>query len=520
MTDELLDSLVVPPAFSRYDGISDVGIVSGLQGWQTKLVPTLSRLSPSSLPTTEQAKLVRVLAPLTAQDAPWTNAKSRTLANALLAAITPTPALVKDILDNGVKPLFSATPHPRLHTGTARVLAHPADSQDPFHHQPWKDHPGLDEVIRWCILNTQPSAYDQTWPLILPPIMTFLDDYEVPYKIRGVHLVSKMLTRVPPNLLLRTGVDGLLFTSLINALNHLRDPSTPELIRAVVPTTIQLIDLTTPSQFSDAISLCPRPPLSTERLESKDLTFSLSPSIKKTLFIRFTRLSTLLSSSILGTIIMYTPTIVPPDSATAPDPFSDPEHVESDSESFTVKSMQTTAPEKNAPHPTLVAAAHVLPLVIASLGIGATRFLKGIVPVVTGWLALPIPTPPSSSSVTGDGIGIATEVPDKVMPLQASRGGLLDLHLAALHIIHVLLDTCVPRIEHWATTIVDGLARCWVGCVDVTNAGVPLPDVKALQKALQETAVELSDKFPSIVKNEFRQLLDFNSTLFGGLINS
>ena len=67
----------------------------------------------------------------------------------------PTPALVKDVLTNGVRPLFIATPHPRLHTETARVLARPADSQDPFHHQPWKDYPDLDEVVRWCILNTQ-----------------------------------------------------------------------------------------------------------------------------------------------------------------------------------------------------------------------------------------------------------------------------------------------------------------------------------------------------------------------------
>lgn len=42
--------------------------------------------------------------------------------------------------------------------------------------------------------------------------MTFLDDYQVPFKIRGVNLVSDLLTRVPPELLLRTGVDGLLFT--------------------------------------------------------------------------------------------------------------------------------------------------------------------------------------------------------------------------------------------------------------------------------------------------------------------
>ena len=41
--------------------------------------------------------------------------------------------------------------------------------------------------------------------------MSFLDDYQVHYKLLGVRLVADMLTRVPPHLLLRTGVDTLIF---------------------------------------------------------------------------------------------------------------------------------------------------------------------------------------------------------------------------------------------------------------------------------------------------------------------
>lgn len=41
--------------------------------------------------------------------------------------------------------------------------------------------------------------------------MTLLDDYEAPYKLRGISIVSEMLERVPKELLKRTGVDGLLF---------------------------------------------------------------------------------------------------------------------------------------------------------------------------------------------------------------------------------------------------------------------------------------------------------------------
>lgn len=86
-----------------------------------------------------------------------------TLPHPLTAADLSKPSYVKDVLTNVVQPLFIATPHPRLHTETARVLARPANSQD-LYHQPWRHHPGgLDEVIRWCILDTQ--VYFASWLL-------------------------------------------------------------------------------------------------------------------------------------------------------------------------------------------------------------------------------------------------------------------------------------------------------------------------------------------------------------------
>ncbi|KAI6043493.1 hypothetical protein EDC04DRAFT_2890890 [Pisolithus marmoratus] len=502
--DDLLDALVVPPAFARYDRITDASTLSDMQAWKSRLLPTLSQLDVSSSPlsTAEQAKLVRVLAPLTVT-APWTSSKSRTLAATLLATISPTPALVTYTLSNVVKPLFAATPHPRLHLATARVLARPADTQDTYHYQPWKDHPGLEEVLRWCILNTQSPTYEQIWPLILPPTMTFLDDYEVPYKVLGIRLISDMLTRVHAELLLRTGVDALLFTSLTNALNHLRDPSTPELIRAAVPTTLQLIDLTTPSLFPNA-SPFPLATNDTRGASSKNLSISLSPSLHKSLTTRFNRLSTLLSSSILGTVILYSPAAVPSDPAPIVDPFLDPEHATSGSES----EPQGAKRSVNAPHPQLVAAAQVLPLAISALGIGTARFLKGIMPVIVGWLALPI------SNLTAD----PSEKDGKPSQSQASVDGPFALHLASLHVVKVLIDTCPSRIARWATTITDGLARCWVGCADAASTSTVPPQLGVLQGCLQEVAVELAKACPHVVRNEFTQLLEFDRMLFDGLV--
>lgn len=41
--------------------------------------------------------------------------------------------------------------------------------------------------------------------------MTFLDDFQAPYKVQGAKLVGELLERVPKELLKRTGVDQLLF---------------------------------------------------------------------------------------------------------------------------------------------------------------------------------------------------------------------------------------------------------------------------------------------------------------------
>lgn len=56
----------------------------------------------------------------------------------------------------------------------------------------------------------QSDTYEELWPLIIPPVMALLDDYEARYKLQGVQIVSVMLQQVPKELLKRTGVDGLI----------------------------------------------------------------------------------------------------------------------------------------------------------------------------------------------------------------------------------------------------------------------------------------------------------------------
>jgi hypothetical protein len=54
--------------------------------------------------------------------------------------------------------------------------------------------------------------YERLWHLVIPPVMTLLDDYEVSYKLQGAQVVAEMLLKVPAEILRRTGVDALLLT--------------------------------------------------------------------------------------------------------------------------------------------------------------------------------------------------------------------------------------------------------------------------------------------------------------------
>lgn len=171
---QTLDSLVVPAAFARHDKTTDTTILANLYAWKLNTEPLLNRLESldiSVLSLSELADLVCVLSPLTAV-ARWSSPATRSLASgtlldflrhilancrhtARLARIPTSDELLAHVLTQIVKPLFAPTPHPRLHTSTARILPRPADVQDTYIEQPWKEHPGLDEIVRWCLLNTE-----------------------------------------------------------------------------------------------------------------------------------------------------------------------------------------------------------------------------------------------------------------------------------------------------------------------------------------------------------------------------
>lgn len=145
----------------------------------------------------------------------------------------PSAPLLRQVLSHNVKPVFQSNPHPSLNLTTGRRLTRPAGgpmaSQDFYEGQSWKAHPGVSNVLSWCVRHTsvrvmflcyspllierwQGSIYDDLWHLIIPPVMALLDDYQAVQKLKGVKIVSEMLKNVPKELLKRTGVETLLVT--------------------------------------------------------------------------------------------------------------------------------------------------------------------------------------------------------------------------------------------------------------------------------------------------------------------
>ncbi|OCB84534.1 hypothetical protein A7U60_g8520 [Sanghuangporus baumii] len=196
----------------------------------------------------QDAQTIASIAQLTGQE-DWLADNTRRLAQEILDPTDINTELVKSVLENHVKPLFLTNPHPQLNLSTGRALHRSAGgsmaAQDYYDEQAWKNHPGLANVISWCIRRISQDDYEQAWHLLIPPVMTFLDDHQSPYKLRGVMLVSDLLEKVPVTILKRTGIDQLLIASLFRAIMNIHDNLSPRLIRTTVPVVQRLIDMTT-----------------------------------------------------------------------------------------------------------------------------------------------------------------------------------------------------------------------------------------------------------------------------------
>lgn len=102
------------------------------------------------------------------------------------------------------------------------------------------------DLLRWVIdtLSTSNAKYllEPLWPLIIPPVLTFIDDHEIRFKVLGVQLLTSVLRATPRELLAKTGLAPVFEESLLPCFSYLPD-LTPE------GESITLLDVAVPAMF-------------------------------------------------------------------------------------------------------------------------------------------------------------------------------------------------------------------------------------------------------------------------------
>lgn len=203
---------------------------------------------PNNLTVTERAKIISVAAVFLGQDK-FTDEECETRAKACLDNIGALDrSTASNVLTSYMKPLFQASAHPSVHPDTGRVKHNPLSVQNMYDDQPWKTHgAGCWNVLSWVLSNLESDDIEMLWPLIIPPLLTLLDDYKPPYRIRGVNATRTLLDKVSASLLRRTGIDELIFKALRGTLQNLTSEWAPDLLHSAMPCYIALVDLVSPN---------------------------------------------------------------------------------------------------------------------------------------------------------------------------------------------------------------------------------------------------------------------------------
>ncbi|KDQ20846.1 hypothetical protein BOTBODRAFT_124701 [Botryobasidium botryosum FD-172 SS1] len=257
----LVDSLRVPEEFSWQEYENDTRTKEKLASWQIGSAHRLQDLAAllekhPSLVKVHVAPIILAVASFVGDD-PFITAQARSTAVGCLDAIARAHvtadeqrAMVKVTLESGIKPLFIGNIHPVINPETGRKLPRAAGgagaAQDFYEDQLWKQRGiGCWNTIRWCIQHLGREDIDEIWPLIIPPVMTILEDYDPPFKIRGLLIVRDLLERVSGGLLKRTGIDTLFYSAFTTALTFLTSPETPSLLPLTISCYRLLVEKTT-----------------------------------------------------------------------------------------------------------------------------------------------------------------------------------------------------------------------------------------------------------------------------------
>jgi len=204
-----------------------------------------------------------------------------------------TTSLVRHFLTLTIRPLFEKTQTHNVTAQGRRVTASKGlprkyeGIEDEAITRPWKaekESSALD-LLSWVIKCLDQKLTEQTWPLLIPPLLTLVDDVDTRYKARGCEYLTGLFSATSSALMARTGLGEVFETAMVPCLSYL-PTLTPE------EESITLLNAAYPAFFSLAAVRYPaRTPTTNiaavyERLESsRNHTRIQPPSTERVKFL-------------------------------------------------------------------------------------------------------------------------------------------------------------------------------------------------------------------------------------------
>lgn len=191
--------------------------------------------------------------------------------------------LAKHFLKLTIRPLFQKTKPSNVTDAGRKVTTtvlpkRIGDEESEDVTKPWKsekDNLSLG-LLAWTIRTLDKQSIEKVWPLVIPPVLTLIDDWETKYKSLGASLLTQILAATPPSLLQRTGLGEVFEQALIPCLTYL-PPLTPteecvKLLDAAYPALLQLANVRYPLDAAGAATTkIPSGLLPSSRLRNKAL---------------------------------------------------------------------------------------------------------------------------------------------------------------------------------------------------------------------------------------------------------
>ncbi|GAA5833327.1 hypothetical protein JCM5353_008536 [Sporobolomyces roseus] len=184
----------------------------------------------------------------------FTNSTLKSLSSNLLTLLLAPPHVRFPLLHHLLSRSFPShfSPHPYLNPQTGRLLNRPLggargkDEWSESAEEGWKREVGLNGTVLSVIRELKREEMEEVWHLVLPPLLSYLDDFTVKNKILGLSLLDTLLDRVEGGLLRRTGVGKVFEQSLNVIFSNLSDPLSPLLLSSAHPVALKLLRLVNP----------------------------------------------------------------------------------------------------------------------------------------------------------------------------------------------------------------------------------------------------------------------------------